>query len=182
MNLSGVVLAGGKSTRFGSNKAFAKIDGKQSIAYSIELLKNFTDDIVISGDELIYGELGYKCVEDKFKNVGPLGGIYSALSEMDSDYCIILTCDMPFITISEIELLLLNRKKDNATFYNVNDKTYPFPGVYAKELKDVLLESIQKDDLKVSEALKNHTNIIKIDAEESRIRNFQNINYLTDIL
>ena len=98
---SGVVLAGGKSKRFGSTKALAPWNGKRLVEAVVEsLVPLFPSVLVLVKDPAEYSFLGnsqIKVMADLFKDVHPLGGIYSALTHTGSDWVFICGCDMPFI-------------------------------------------------------------------------------------
>ena len=81
-DISFAILAGGKSSRFGSNKIFYLIDEKPMIDKIIETGTKLCDEIILAGD-YDYSQFSVKnkivSVRDEQKNIGPIGGIYSAL-------------------------------------------------------------------------------------------------------
>ena len=82
MNFSAVILAGGKSSRMGRDKAFLSISGKTMLARQIETVRAAgAAEIFISGRaETNYSEFGCRVLVDKFHNAGPLAGIEAALA------------------------------------------------------------------------------------------------------
>ena len=101
--MTAVILAGGKNSRMGRNKAFLKIKGKTFIERQIELLRKVFDEIIISANTPSeYEYLDLHVAEDVFPNKGPLGGIYTGLILSNSFYTFMLACDMPFV---EVELI-----------------------------------------------------------------------------
>jgi molybdopterin-guanine dinucleotide biosynthesis protein A len=101
----GYVLAGGMSSRFGSDKALADIGGKPMLVRACGMFKEcplpYAPTVV--GDPLKYRSFADRCIADEWPSEGPLGGILTALK--DSAECeyeirtnIILGCDMPFLT------------------------------------------------------------------------------------
>ena len=98
-DIAGVVLAGGKSSRFGSDKAMAPVDGVPMVArVANELSKVCGAGVVISGNPSQYAELGYPTVPDKYAELGPMGGIVSTLGIADAPFTLFVPCDMPNIT------------------------------------------------------------------------------------
>lgn len=99
LRATGVILAGGKSTRMGSDKAFLNL-GRQEIIKRIagELQSVFDEVLVVEGDADKLSCLGLKPVPDLIRGGGPLSGIYAALMAARYDKCFVVACDMPFIT------------------------------------------------------------------------------------
>lgn len=97
-DVTGIILAGGRSSRFGSNKALADFGGVPLIERVLETLRIlFEKNIIITNSPDEYRFLGLPLHEDIIKGLGPLGGIYSALSAMPTPWGFVTACDMPFI-------------------------------------------------------------------------------------
>jgi molybdopterin-guanine dinucleotide biosynthesis protein A len=96
--LTGVVLAGGASRRMGRNKALLELDGTPLIELVIERLGQACDEVlVVAGDPHPYAGLGARPVEDRFPDVGVLGGIHAGLDAAVHPLAVIVGCDMPFL-------------------------------------------------------------------------------------
>lgn len=101
------VLAGGKSSRFGSNKAIAQWGSKTIIATIIETAKLLSDELVIvTKDFETYKDLGVRLVPDLIADAGPLGGLYSAMKASHSSHIFLLACDMPCINADLIKFMI----------------------------------------------------------------------------
>jgi molybdopterin-guanine dinucleotide biosynthesis protein A len=112
-NLTTVVLAGGKSRRFGSQKSAARLRNKSLLEISLEIaLKISNQVLVIRGQEKIPLPRNIKSFPDIIFNKGPLGGIYSALSFSETDYIAILPVDMPLLCSEIYEYLITNFQFD----------------------------------------------------------------------
>jgi molybdenum cofactor guanylyltransferase len=101
--ISGYVLAGGGSTRFGRDKALVEIGGKSMLARMIELLQSVPLEVKVVAAGKKYSALGVGTVIDRWPGEGPLGGIITALedgakSSARPEWNVILSCDMPFLT------------------------------------------------------------------------------------
>ena len=97
-DLTGIVLAGGASRRMGRDKAFLELDGKPLIAHVIERLARVCADVlVVAGDVQPYAGLGARLVEDRFRNVGVLGGLHAGLEAAAHELALAVGCDMPFL-------------------------------------------------------------------------------------
>lgn len=102
---TGILLAGGKSSRMGRNKAFLELDGITLIERSLTVLKCMFAEVIISGEEAIYGHLGVKIVADKVKDQGPLAGLERGLQEAEHDLSFFVACDMPYLDEEGIRFL-----------------------------------------------------------------------------
>lgn len=104
--ITGIILAGGKSSRMGRDKGWIELNNKPLINYAIEALKPYCDQILISSNSKEYKSLGYPVFEDKIKNCGPLGGIYSSLLHSSTQRNMVLSCDMPLVSTELIKYVL----------------------------------------------------------------------------
>ncbi len=73
--LTGIVLCGGKSSRMGADKGLLSYKNNTLIQSAIESIERYCSDILLSTNNEAYGTFGYKLVEDRYKNIGPLGGL-----------------------------------------------------------------------------------------------------------
>ena len=105
ISATGILLAGGKSSRMGKNKAFLEYNGVTLIERSLAVLKNIFAEVIISGEEVTYGHLGVKTVADKVKDQGPLAGLARGLQEAKYDLCFFAACDMPYLDEHGIRFL-----------------------------------------------------------------------------
>ena len=105
-DITGAILAGGKSSRMGVNKSFLELDGRKMIDRTVDLMKDvFERVILITNDPLIYGYLGLDMFEDIYPGYGPIVGIHTALVNSLTAKCFVLSCDMPFIDKDAIEFI-----------------------------------------------------------------------------
>lgn len=98
--LTGAILAGGHSSRFGSNKALFAPDGETLISKAAGLLRPLTGEVLVSASPAhagTYDFLGLEIVEDLHPDSGPLGGLEALLQRCSTPWLLVLTCDMPFV-------------------------------------------------------------------------------------
>jgi molybdopterin-guanine dinucleotide biosynthesis protein A len=96
---SALILAGGNSSRFGTDKAFVPFNNTTLIEHIIEQLNTiFTEVIISAQDPLKYDHLHLTVCQDLLQKTGPLGGIHAGLKTANSDYLFVTACDMPFIS------------------------------------------------------------------------------------
>ena len=90
-NITGIVLAGGKSSRMGTDKGLLKFNGKSFVQYSLDALKPLVSEIIIVSDDLNYDTFGLKRINDITKNAGPVAGICAGLEASSTEYNLILS-------------------------------------------------------------------------------------------
>ena len=149
--ITAVILAGGKSSRFGSDKAFIKIEGAPLIRKQIKILKNiFKKIIIVTNTPAKYKLKNVKVISDIIPGLGPLSGIHAGLSASDSFYNFVMACDMPFITLSLIRYIMRNKNSYDIIIPKIDKKTHPLFGVYSKNCIPVIEKMLKQDKLNVS--------------------------------
>ena len=96
--VTAIILAGGKSRRMGSNKAFLKYGSTTFIEHQVMMLRKIFDEIILSANDTnAYTSLKLPIVSDVIPERGPLSGICAGLSRAKSSHAFVIACDMPFI-------------------------------------------------------------------------------------
>lgn len=134
--MSACILAGGKSTRMGEDKGLILLNGKPMIQYVIVQLKLMFENIFIVTNNAEYKKFGVECIEDAIQNIGPAGGIFSALKHSYTPFNFIVSCDMPFIHMQGIEYIMMNSLKHQITIPVFETRFQPLCGVYHKNIVD----------------------------------------------
>ena len=115
--LSGVVLAGGLSTRFGSDKAAAEIAGVSLLERAVGLLESVLDDVWVSvrpeqaGDAL---RSRFRCLADRYPGQGPASGLEAAHAAAPGRAWLALACDQPSLSGADLERLVAERDPEAA--------------------------------------------------------------------
>ena len=112
-NLTAFVLAGGRSSRMGRDKAFLEFHGESLLTRALRLAQSVSADVAIVGPSSKFAAFG-RVVEDTFWNHGPLGGIHAALKSSTADLNLILAVDMPFVSPKFLAYLVDRARSDNA--------------------------------------------------------------------
>jgi molybdopterin-guanine dinucleotide biosynthesis protein A len=100
LQITGLVLAGGASTRMGRDKAFLELDGKPLIKIVIERMARVCAEVlIVAGDVRPYAGLGVPVVADRFQGVGVLGGLHAGLEAAAHELTLVVGCDMPFLNL-----------------------------------------------------------------------------------
>jgi molybdopterin-guanine dinucleotide biosynthesis protein A len=100
--LSAAVLAGGHSRRLGADKALVRLrPGDPPLAaVVVDRLRQLADDVfLVSSPRPAYSTLGVRVRPDLYGETGPLGGIASALAQAHHEFCLVVSCDMPFLNL-----------------------------------------------------------------------------------
>jgi molybdopterin-guanine dinucleotide biosynthesis protein A len=190
---SAIILAGGKNTRIGRNKAFIQLpSGETILRNTINVLqKTFPEIIIVTNQKEVYlsyrscGKFNVQVVEDLIKESGPLGGIFTGLCYSVSKHNFVVACDMPFIKPALIRLLLEERKTYDVVIPEIDGEVEPLFAVYSKNCIPVMLEHLQKQNLKIRQVLgKLHWKKIgadEIDQLDPKHLSFFNINTKEDL-
>ncbi|WP_248722671.1 molybdenum cofactor guanylyltransferase [Seonamhaeicola sp. ML3] len=146
-DITGIILAGGKSSRMGSDKGFIKLNDKSFVEYSIKAMKPLVNDILIVSDNPDYDVFGYKRVEDDIKDAGPVAGICSGLNASGTENNLILSCDIPLIKTNILEKLINNIDEDSEIIQiESNRKTMPLIALYKKQCAPAFFKALQNDE------------------------------------
>ena len=189
-NILGVVLAGGKSRRFGSDKSSVKLGDKSLIEHTIlKIENNFKEILIITNNEnIIFNNNNVFLINDIIKGyLGPLVGVLTAMdwvkkNKKNYNWIATFPCDTPFFDQSVIETIIKYPKKSTKKlfFLKSGNKRHNIFGLWSMELKDILLKDINNGYRKVEEwANKVGSEIIEINFENDN--NFLNINTKEDL-
>ncbi len=183
--ITGIILAGGKSTRMGSDKGLISFNGSLFIEHIIKALKPLVQDIIIVSNNSNYDTFGYKRVSDIIKNSGPLAGLYTGLHYSNTENNLVLSCDIPLINTLVLKLLL----NTSYTSYDVvqlqsKSKTMPLIATYKKACMHKCLELLNDGERRLREVPKQlFTKTITLDSSlELYVENINTINQLNHIV
>ena len=128
------ILAGGKSTRMGADKARVILGGRTLLVRALELARSVTADVRIVGDAAKFGAFA-PVVEDVFRECGPLGGIHAALHASASELNLMLAVDLPFVSRALIEYLIARAQSSAAmvTVARIGGGWQPLCAVYRRD-------------------------------------------------
>jgi molybdopterin-guanine dinucleotide biosynthesis protein A len=150
-SITGIVLAGGRSRRMGTDKSMMMLNGKSLIEYSINALRPLCNNIVISSNRNIYDFTGCEVWPDELPDQAPIIGIYSCLKRSSTEYNIILSCDMPLISTTMLEYLLLHSENYDITIpVHENNLIEPLCGIYRQSSVEILSKFISKGNFRLN--------------------------------
>ena len=137
-DVAAFVLAGGKSTRMGTDKAFVEYDGRTLLARALDLARSVTPDVRIVGSAEKFAPFA-PVVEDIFPDRGPLGGIHAALRSSLSELNVMLAVDTPFVSWAFLQYLISQaRSAPEAAAVVPRDQagSQPLCAVYRRQFAD----------------------------------------------
>lgn len=150
--MKAVVLAGGKSSRMGQDKALILFNEKPLLLHIANILQEVNSKVYISGKKGAYNSFPYPQIADVYPEKGPLGGIYSAL-EYCKDDILVCPCDMPFINTYVLYFLLLNYDSTRINVLEFNGQIFPTLGIYPYNVASALKTFIENDILQLQKVL-----------------------------
>lgn len=135
-----VILAGGKSSRFGQDKIFYPFNGKPIIQILIDTLKQAGFGIVLSGPVDKLAPFGFEVIEDREPFGGPLQALCGIWEKIAVDKIMLLAADMPFVTIPVLNALWTKGQDADGVLL----ETSPLPGVYARSTQKPGMDLLKK--------------------------------------
>jgi molybdopterin-guanine dinucleotide biosynthesis protein A len=183
---AGVILAGGKSSRFGSNKALALVDGKPMIACAIDILEDiFSEHLLVTNSPEEYSFTGWDTTPDIYPGAGPLAGIHAALAKVKSQKIFVVGCDMPFLNPEVICFICDKYNGDDIIIPETEHGLEPLHGLYHKNCLEPISSNLQAQQRRLHFFFKEmQTTIIpwqemrKLDPGQT---SFRNINFQHDL-
>jgi len=153
-HVTGIILAGGKSSRFGTDKALHPYLEKRMIEYAIEALRPFCCEILISTNKpMDFIFTGLKPVADIYHGCGPLGGIHACLLQSKNEHNVVIGCDLPELQ-TDLFLALLNHK----TGFQVVIPTHhglkeTMASYFHKSATTIIEEALKRNQFKLTDAI-----------------------------
>ena len=188
-NVLPVILAGGKSRRFGADKAVAKLGDKSLIDYTINKLEpKFAEILVITNNPMQVSKNNIFFIKDTMSGqLGPLVGILSAMewvknTDKNYEWIISFPCDTPFFEEEIIDKVINSQKSSDKKllFLKSGNKRHNIFGLWSIELMEQLRNDINQGARKVEDwANKIGTEIVEINSESDK--SFLNINTKLDL-
>jgi molybdenum cofactor guanylyltransferase len=152
--VSGIILAGGKSSRYGSNKALVKVNGARLIERAVAAMKTvFQQVILVTNTPDDYAFLELPMVQDLIKGLGPIGGIYTGLETISEKAGFFVACDMPFLQEGLLRHMLDVREDFDAVIPRMDWMIEPLHALYTKNCLQVIKASIEAHEYQIVKCL-----------------------------
>lgn len=183
--VTGIILAGGKSSRMGKDKGFCTIDQKPLIRYSIDMMVKVCDPIIIGTNNPAYQQFGFQVIPDELADKGPVSGIYSCLKASQTNDNFILSCDMPLMSEDFITWVLSKRAEYEVVIPVLNGLPEPLCAYYQRGIVSRLKSQIDAGNYKIQDAVKAaNTLFLEIDKSSDFYDKslFMNVNAEADLV
>lgn len=185
MLITGIIMAGGKSSRMGRDKGFVKIDNENLIDIAIRNLSKVCSEVIISANHPDYENCGLKVVRDQYEAIGPMGGLYSALQHNSTLLNLVLSVDLPFVNTGLLKYLIHNVQDADVVVPVTGEGRYePLCAIYNRSVLPLIEEMIRQKDFAIrhlySKCVINRL-IITEDLPFFRPELFMNINTPADL-
>jgi len=190
LKASGIVLAGGKSLRFGQNKSFVTIGNKSLLEQVVSCLSPVCRDIIIvtTGEPTIPQFIRnpkIKVLTDFYPGKGPLGGIYTGLKASGTHFNLVVAADMPFLNPELLRYMLSLADSYDLIVPRVGKLVEPLHAVYTKSCLSPIERMITNNELHVSQLFSlvrvRYVETEEIEKFDPRHLSFFNINTEADL-
>ena len=187
------ILCGGRSSRFGANKCFHRLNGKELFLIIYERFSELSDDVFLQGrpgemgSEEFLAKYNVPVHDDAVESSCALGGIYSALVNAVHQYVFVTGCDMPYQDAALFEILRSNLPANAVVPRWKNGFLEPLSAIYSKNVVEMMRNSLEGGRLRISDFLADVDGVEFVEIEplmeEGRInRNtFRNVNRKSDL-
>jgi molybdopterin-guanine dinucleotide biosynthesis protein A len=184
-----IILAGGKSSRLGRNKALQIIGGKTLIQWVVDRLATLSTEIIIAtarGEPIPCSSTArIRTVADTHPGRGPLAGIYSGLVASSGSRAIVVGCDTPFLNVSLLQYMSQICSTCGLVIPRIEGKVEPLCAVYSKDCVAPIGQLLKQNELKIIELFRmvtvRYIEEDEIDSFDPEHLSFFNINSQADL-
>ncbi|MBM7692083.1 molybdopterin-guanine dinucleotide biosynthesis protein A [Peribacillus deserti] len=189
MTIAGIILAGGKSSRFGKPKMFETYKGKYFYEYSVDACKeNSLSPLVIATNQNLIpdfkrdDEVEFIIEKETEIHLGPLFAMYHAMNSIEADWYFILSCDIPFVTSDFVSYMisLAEGSSYDAIVPIQAEKIHPLLALYHRRSLPKM-QQILSQDIKKIRVFLDEIDVLKVPFPEDNVV-FVNINRQEDML
>jgi len=151
--VTGVLLAGGKSRRMGEDKRYLLIGERTLLERSLEILQSVFQQvvIVIAQDSGPLENVACPVIRDLIPGCGSLGGLYTGLKQASTEHVFVVACDMPFLNPLVIRHFVNLRMQADIVMAKLSNGLHPMHAVYAKPCLPFLEQMIAARNLKIQD-------------------------------
>lgn len=183
--ITGILLAGGQSSRMGYEKGKILLGDKLLYQYPLKVLESLCDEIIISSCKKNYFTENYKQLCDEIPDLGPMGGLYTCLKKSSTDLNFVLSYDLPLMKKELfLELMKYTDKFDIILPEMAAGNAEPLCGIYKKSVYNTFQNLIKSGNYSVHTALqkvKSKTVLINDNMPFYQPDLFMNINKESDL-
>ena len=181
-DVTGLIVAGGQSRRFGSDKARHPVDGRPMIERVYDVLSPLVETVLVSVRTLDADyHLPAQRVADEYPGAGPLAGLHAGLRRCQTPWLLALACDVPFLTSETLQVLLAAREgTDRLVVARTPDgRRHPLCALYPRALGPLAERLLKAEHLAMHELLRTAGPVREVRVPEAPL---QNVNEQRDLL
>jgi molybdopterin-guanine dinucleotide biosynthesis protein A len=184
---TGIVLAGGSSSRLGWDKTFIQIDGVYLIERVVRRLQPAVDNVLLVTDRAdAFAFLGLRTVKDIYPQIGTLGGLHAGLTAMETQYGVVVGCDMPFLNTQLLRYLVSLCPGRDLVMPRLGQYYEPLHAVYSKSCLPSIERTIQAGQRRIKQALEGlrvrYVDQAQIARYDPELLSFFNVNERQDLV
>lgn len=175
---TGIVLAGGRSTRMGQDKAVVRVGGRRLVDLAVDVLAPVCSEVVVAAGERVLPDLAVAQVHDSGED-GPLGGIVTGLGYVDTELAAVVAVDMPFADAALLVDLARRWSGEVAVVPRTGERLQPLHAVYATAAVGRLADALRRGERSPTRAVLDLGALI-VDVEDDRFAH--NLNAAADLV
>lgn len=176
------ILCGGKHSGTEPDKGLLLFQNKPFIEHIIQAILPITAAIKLVTITKEYDYLPYQKIPDIITDKGPLGGIYTALTNSETEFNLILSCDIPLISTALLsELISKHNQEAGITVFASESKTHPLIGIYSKKILPAIKTAIDNHDLKMKDLIANIPHQVVAIEEKENYHFIDSVDELNDL-
>jgi len=186
--VTGVLLAGGKSRRMGEDKRHLVVGEQTLLERGLALLQSiFCEVLVVIAQDSPPLSIDARVVRDLVPDCGSLGGLYTGLTQATTPYIFVVACDMPFLNQTVITQFTSRRGTADIVMARLADRLHPMHALYSKRCLPALEQMIRARQLKIQEIVSQSSLQVRYVTEADLLtidppgHSFYNVNTMADL-
>lgn len=187
-DVTGVLLAGGKSTRMGQDKRFLPIGDRTLLERGLCTLRSLLQHVcIVIAQDSPFLSANVPVFRDVVAHCGSLGGLYTGLREASTPHIFLAACDMPFLNVNLLSYMIGLKEQADIIVPSWNNRLQPTHAIYSKQCAPILEEMIRMRRVKIQDAFQHPSLAVRFMTEgevrqfDPEGRSFLNINTPGDL-
>jgi len=188
IEVTGVLLAGGKSRRMGEDKRYLVVGEQTLLERGLDVLRSiFQEVLVVIAQDSPPLDVDARVVRDLVPDCGSLGGLYTGLTQATTPYIFVVACDMPFLDPAVITQFTNRRATTDIVMAKLGARLHPMHALYGKRCLPVVEQMIRARQLKIQEMVSHASLRVRYVTEADLLtldpsgRSFHNVNTPADL-
>jgi len=188
IEVSGVLLAGGKSRRMGEDKRYLAVGEQTLLERGLEVLQSvFHEVLVVIAQDSPPLRIDARVVRDLVSDCGSLGGLYTGLMQATTPYIFVAACDMPFLNQAVIAQFTSRRATADIVIAKLDGRLHPMHALFSKRCVPALEQMIRARQLKIQEIVSQSSLRVGYVTEADLLtidpsgHSFYNVNTMADL-